>query len=117
VLPGPGFGYDPLLSHPLCQEPLADGVVHLVGAGMVQIFPFQIYLCAAKLFRQFFGKIEWIRPTDILFQVIGQLRLERRIAFVFFIGLLQFQQSRHKCLGNISAAELAKVTVFVRIIH
>jgi hypothetical protein len=37
VLPGAGLGDHPRLAHVLREERLADGVVHLVGAGVVQV--------------------------------------------------------------------------------
>ena len=42
VLAGPGFGDDPALAHPPRQEGLADGVVDLVGARVVEVLPLEI---------------------------------------------------------------------------
>src|SRR5690349_14496966 len=41
VLAGAGFGDDPLLSHPSCEEHLPDRVVDLVGARVIQVLPLE----------------------------------------------------------------------------
>ena len=48
VLAGPGLGDDPLLAHPRRQHHLADRVVDLVGAGVVQVFALEIDLGPAR---------------------------------------------------------------------
>ena len=47
VLTGTGFGNHARLAHALGQHGLTDGVVDLVGAGMVQVFAFEEDLRAA----------------------------------------------------------------------
>lgn len=42
VLPGPGLGDDALLPHPEGEQGLADGVVDLVSAGVVEVFPLEV---------------------------------------------------------------------------
>ena len=47
VLTGAGLGDDPLLAHPPRQQDLADRVVDLMGAGVVQVLALQVDLRAA----------------------------------------------------------------------
>ena len=41
VLARAGFRDDPALAHPLRQQRLADGVVDLVGAGVIEVLPLE----------------------------------------------------------------------------
>ena len=51
VLPGPRLGDDPLLAHAQGQQPLADGVVDFVRAGVVEVLALEIDAGAAALLR------------------------------------------------------------------
>src|SRR5690606_15487062 len=51
VLAGAGFGDHPRLAHAPGEQRLANAVVHLVGAGVVEVFALEIDLCAAKQLR------------------------------------------------------------------
>lgn len=53
VLAGAGFGNEAGLAHPFCQEGLADAVIDLVGAGVVEVFSFQEDAGAAQVFSIF----------------------------------------------------------------
>ena len=57
------FGDDPLLAHPPSQQGLAERVVDLVRAGMVQVFAFQIDLRPAALLAEPLGMIQRRRPA------------------------------------------------------
>jgi hypothetical protein len=48
VLTSPRFGDNPRLAHAPGQHGLADAVIDLVRAGMVEIFPLEIDLRAAE---------------------------------------------------------------------
>ena len=48
MLSGPGLGNDALLSHSLGKQGLSQGIVDLVGAGVKQVFPLEVNLCAAQ---------------------------------------------------------------------
>jgi hypothetical protein len=50
MLAGASLGNDPPLAHAHRQQHLAKGVVDLVGAGVVEIFPFEVDLRAAVVF-------------------------------------------------------------------
>ena len=58
VLPGPGFGDDASLTHAAGQDDLAQHVVDLMRAGVVQLVPLEIDLCSVQLPDQTFGAIQ-----------------------------------------------------------
>ncbi len=113
VLSGAGLGDDPFLPHPPRQQPLADGVVHLVRAGMVQVFPLQVNLGPPQLAGELFGEVERIRPPHVLAEIVVELLLELPVASVVTVRLLQLQQRRHESFRHVSAAKLTEVPVLV----
>ena len=66
MLAGAGLGDDAFLAHALGKQDLAEAVVDLVRAGMVQILALEIDLCAAEMLRQAFRKIELRGPAGIM---------------------------------------------------
>ncbi len=58
---GTGFGDDPGLAHPLGQQDLAEAIVDLVRAGMVELIALEIDLGAAQFGRQPLSEIERAR--------------------------------------------------------
>ncbi len=58
VLAGPGLGDDPGLAHAAGQDDLAQHVVDLVRAGMVQLVALHVDLGAAQMLGQPLGEIE-----------------------------------------------------------
>ena len=52
VLPGAGFGNHTAFAHPQGEERLAERVVDLVGARVIQILALEPDLCAAALLGQ-----------------------------------------------------------------
>ena len=67
MLTGTGLCDDTRLAHLLGQEDLTDGVVDLVGTGVVQVLTFQIELTAILLTHAL-GKIQGGRTTHIVLQ-------------------------------------------------
>ena len=76
---GAGFGDDAGLAHAAREHDLAEHVVHLVRAGVIQFLALEIDFRAAKMLRQPLGKIERRRPPDIMREVVIHLLLEGRI--------------------------------------
>ena len=74
VLAGAGLGDDAALAHRARDQRLADGVVDLVRAGVVEVFALEKDLRATDLFRQALGVIDRRRPADVVFQVVGEFR-------------------------------------------
>jgi hypothetical protein len=58
VLAGAGLGDDAGLAHALGQQDLAEAVVDLVRAGVVQLVALEIDLGAAEMLGQALGEIE-----------------------------------------------------------
>ena len=79
VLAGAGLGDDALLAHAPGEQDLAEHVVHLVGAGVVQLVALEVDLGAAEMLGQALGEIERARAADIMGQVAGHLGLEGRV--------------------------------------
>ena len=61
-----GFRNKPGLSHLFCQQRLAQHVVDLMCAGMVQVFALQINLCAAQIPGHFVCVIQPGWPSGVL---------------------------------------------------
>ena len=78
VLAGAGLGDDAALAHAPRQQHLAQHVVDLVRAGVVELVALEIELGAAEMPGQPLGEIERARPADIMVEVIVQLGLESR---------------------------------------
>ena len=68
VLAGAGFGDHALLAHPQREQRLAERVVDLVGAGVVEVFALEPDLRAAALLAQPLGVIERRRAADVVLQ-------------------------------------------------
>ena len=76
VLAGAGLGDDPALAHAPRQQDLAEHVVDLVRAGVVELVALEIDLGAAEMPGQPLGEIERARPADIMLEVIVELGLK-----------------------------------------
>ena len=65
---GARFGDQAFLAHAFGEERLADRVVYLVRAGVVEVLSLQIDLRAAHLFRQTLGEIERGSASHVIAQ-------------------------------------------------
>src|SRR5690606_15528644 len=101
-------------AHPARQQHLAERVVDLVGAGVVQVLPLQVDRTTARLRFQPTRPVERRRPPDIVAQQHLELRPERRIAARCVPGRLQLDECRHQRLRHIAPAELAEPTGLYR---
>ena len=113
MLAGAGLGDDALLAHPPRHQDLAEHVVDLVRAGVVQLLALEIDLCAAKMLGQALGEIERRRPADIVLEIAVHLALERRIGLGRGIGLFQVEDQRHQRFGDEPSAEIAEMPLLV----
>ena len=102
MLTGPGLRNDAPLFHAHGQQHLADGIVDLMCAGMAQVFPFQINLCAAQLLGQPIRTIETRRTPDILLEVVGQVCLKSTVLLRLDILRFQFEERRHEGFRHIA---------------
>ncbi len=108
VLARAGFRDDAGAAHALGQQDLADAVVDLVRAGVVQLFALQVDLGAAEMLGQPLGEIERAGTTDIEGHQVAEFAPEGRILFRVTPRLGQFQHQRHQGLRDIETAKFAK---------
>ena len=66
VLAGAGLGDDARLAHAPREQDLAEHIVDLVRAGVVELLALEIDLRAAEMRGQPLGEIERARPADIM---------------------------------------------------
>jgi hypothetical protein len=95
-----GFGDEAGLAHAPRQQGLADSVVDLVRAGVVEILPLQINPRPARLGGQPPGKVQRRGPPDIIPQALAQFPLKGRVVSRFGIGGGQLFQGEHQRLGD-----------------
>ncbi|MHC2523324.1 hypothetical protein ACVIEM_000409 [Rhizobium leguminosarum] len=113
VLAGTGFGDDAGLAHALGEQDLADAVVDLVRAGMVQLLALKIDFRAAEFGRQPLGEIERARAADIMRAEMLQFGLECRIVLCPVPLVLQIKDQRHQCFGDETTAINAETAIFI----
>ena len=107
------FRNNALLAHAAGEQNLAEHIVDLVCAGVVELIALEIDFRAAKFFCQAFCEIERARATDIMFGEMIKLGLKSRILFGDLIGLFQLKDERHQSLGDKAAAEQAEMPALI----
>ncbi len=113
MLAGTGLGDDAGLAHARGQQRLADGVVHLVRTGVVEILALEQDLRAADVAAQAFGVVNRAGPADVVLQVLVVGGNERRIDPRLVVGGSQFLQRPDQGLGDETAAIAAEMPVGV----
>ena len=108
------FRDDALLAHAAGEQDLAEHIVDLVGAGVVELVALEIDFGAAELFGQPLGEIERARAPDIVLEQVVELGLERRVGLGGCIGLLERQDERHQRLGDEASPVDAETAALVR---
>ena len=111
VLARAGLSNQAGFPHLLGQQGLAQDVVDLVCAGMVQIFPLEINLGAAQVTGHFRGIVEAGRPAGVIIQKGGQFRIEIWVVFIKIVGFLQLDDCVHQGFGDILPAMYAEASV------
>src|SRR4029077_3467617 len=101
-------------AHALGQKHLAQDVVDLVAAGVIQLVALEVDFGTIEVPGKPLGVIERAGTTGIMRQEIGELALELRIGLGLAISLLQLEDERHQGLGDVAAAEKAEMAAFVR---
>ena len=94
VLAGAGFRDDALLAHALGEQPLAEGVVDFVRAGVEQVFALEVDFCAAELFRQALGEVERSGAAGEVVQELVELGLECGVGLGCGVCVLEFDRAR-----------------------
>ena len=114
VLTGAGLGDDAGLAHPSREHRLADAVIHLVSAGVIEVFALQVDLSTAQFAGPALGVIDRTGPPDIVLEFVFELGLKCRIPAAGLVGLLQFLERRNQRLGDEDAAVGAEMALLVR---
>ena len=104
MLAGAGFGDNALLAHAKRQEGLADGVVDLVCAGVVEVFALEINFGSAEMLRKPAGEIETGGAADEIAEIIIEFALEIWVGFCLGIFRFELVESGDKSFGNENAA-------------
>ena len=113
VLARAGLGDDAGLAHPHRQQDLADAIVDLVCAGVIELVALEPHLCSTELFRDARRKIERARAADVMLEQVVEFRLKRRIGLRFPVFALEIEHQRHQRLGDIASAELAEMAAII----
>ena len=120
VLARAGLGDDPRLAHPHREQDLADAVVDLVRAGVVQLVALEPDLRThafgrglAQRFGQALSVIKRARAADIMFEQVVELRLEGGVGLGGAVRLVEFEDERHQRLGDVATAEVAEMAALV----
>jgi hypothetical protein len=80
VLAGAGLGDDRGLAHAPGEHRLADGVVDLVRAGVVEVLALEVDLRPADLAREARRVVDRARPADVVGELGAEFGVERRVA-------------------------------------
>ncbi len=116
VLARPRLGDQPLLAHPPRQQRLAEHVVDLVAAGVVEVLPLEQH-AAAELGAEAPALGQDRRATGVVAEQVVELGPERRVGPGGRERGLELLARRHERLGDEPAAEPAEATVGAGIAH
>ena len=108
-----GFRNDPRLAHATGEDDLAQHVVDLVRAGMVQLVALEIDLGAAKAFGEPFGIVERAGATHVVGPEIVHLVPEALVGLGMLVLRLEFEDQGHQRLRDEAPAEIAETSLFV----
>ena len=110
MLAGASLRDNARLAHASRKQSLAKTVVDLVGAGVIQVFAFQIDLRATPGFRQPFSKVQWRRPAGVGPQKFIEFGLKPGVALRLEVRGLELLQRMHERLGHELPAVISEMT-------
>ena len=113
VLTRAGFGNDARLAHALGQHGLADGVVDLVGTGVVQVFALQVNLRTTHFTAHAGSMVNGRGATDKMRQFRFELGDEGGVVLVLGVGIFQLFDGVGQRFADKTAAVNAKVAAGV----
>ena len=108
VLAGAGLGDDARLAHALGEQDLAQAVVDLVAAGVIELVALEVDFRATQMLGQALGEIERARPAGIVRVERVELLLEGRVRPRILVGPPQLQDQRHQGFGDEAPTENAE---------
>ncbi len=111
---GAGFGDHARFAHAPREKRLADGVVDLVSAGMVEILALDVDLGSAEHLRPALGVINGARATDVVLELVLEFGDEFRILPASLVGAFELVKRVHQRLGDEHAAIPAEMPLLVR---
>ena len=114
VLAGAGLGDDARLAEVLREQRLADRVVDLVRARVVQVLALEEDLRATPLLAQALGRIQRRRTADVEREVLVELGTEGGVVLELVVGRLELAQRLHERFGDETTAIRAEVASGVR---
>jgi hypothetical protein len=98
VLSSSRLGDDARLAHAPCEQDLAQAVVDLVAAGVIELVALEVDLCAVagcgrspQVLGQPLGEVERARPARVVRVEIIDLGLERRIGLGGIVRVLKLE--------------------------
>ena len=97
---GAGLGDDARLAHAARQHDLAEHVVDLVRAGVIEVLALEIDSCAAAVLGEPLGEIKRRRPADVSREMVVHLVLVFGIGLGVGISPLEIEDQRHQRLGD-----------------
>src|ERR1700730_13966289 len=117
------LGDDAGFAHPAGEKNLAEHIVDLVRAGVVQLLALEVDFCAAwptgscgflaDIAGHPLGVIERARTSGIMGKQIVEFGLESRIRLGGVVVFLEIEDQRHQGFGHDPAAEDAEMPSFV----
>src|SRR5262249_44090205 len=120
---GASFGDDARLAHAAREQDLAEHVVHLVRAGVIEVLALEIDFRPAgaavggaglaERRVQTLGEIERRRPPDIVLEVGVHLAAEASVVLRLAVSRFQLENQRHQGLGDEAAAIEPEMPAFV----
>ena len=114
VLARTRLGDDALLAHAPRQQRLTDGVVDLVGPGVVEVLTLEVDLRPAQHLRPAPRVIDRTGPAHEVLQLVTELCLEVRIMAVALVGLAQLGERADQRLGDEQATIRAEMPGCIR---
>ena len=112
-MPAPVSGDYPLLAHAACEQHLAEHIVDLVCARMIEVLALEVNLRSAELLGQPLGEIERRGPAHVMREIARHLRSKSGILARLRIRLFQVEDKRHERLGHKAPAIDAEMPVLV----
>ena len=114
VLTSAGLGDDAALFHAPRQQYLAQAIVDLVRAGVVELVALEVEFGAAEMAGQPLSEIQRARPADIMLKVMVELGLKGWVAARLGVSLLNRENQQHReILGDKAATVNAEMAALV----